>query len=268
MALGMFAFPAQPKALEINDKGEVIEQRERGCINWTTRKLEAIGIADPNQSVYGQVKAAQIAARTELLAIFKGIRIRGDYGVIEGILRKDISEAKVEGYLAHSYVTKPGTYEFGLIEAKAFIYLDSEGTSILMPQKIVFGKQGEVPSRQAHPSPANYTGLIIDARSLDLKPAIAPRILIEDALTELYPGGYARRGFALEQGLAGYAGTLQKARDMQRRIGDNPMVIRAERGADGTDVVISRKDATRIASAIESNDFLRECRVIIVVGES
>ena len=118
------------EAIEVNEDGEVIEPIGKGSINWTTRKLEACGVADPNQSVYGQQKAAQIAARAELLAIFKGIRIRGDYGVIDGLLRKDISEVEIEGFLKHSYVTKPKTNELGLIECNAFVYLDKNENTI------------------------------------------------------------------------------------------------------------------------------------------
>ncbi|KAF5430171.1 hypothetical protein C5S39_08000, partial [Candidatus Methanophagaceae archaeon] len=36
-----------------------------------------------------------------------------------------------------SYVTRPRTNELGLIEAKAFVYLDRQGNTLLMPKNVV-----------------------------------------------------------------------------------------------------------------------------------
>jgi len=267
----LLTFPAlsnSAKAVEVNENGEVIEPSGKGSINWTTRKLEASGIADPDQPVYGQVKAAQMAARAELLTILRGIRIRGEYGVIQGVLRKDINEVQLEGFLANSYVTKPRTNELGLIEAKAFVYLDRNGNTLLMPEKAVSAPDTGSwhPPETVARSHTRYTGLIIDARGLDLKPAMAPRILVEGGLLEVYGSGGADEKADLIYGFAGYAGTMEKARTMKERIGGNPLEIKATAAVNVTDVVISTEDVIGIAKALKSYDFFKEGKVVIVVN--
>lgn len=265
---GFSALSSSVTAIEVNENGEVIEPSGKGAINWTTRKLEACGIADPDQPVYGQVKAAQLAARAELLAILRGIRIRGEYGVIQGILRKDISEANIEGFLANSYVTRPMTNELGLIEAKAFVYLDRQGNTLLMPKNVVSSPDTRTwhPPETITPSSAQHTGLIIDARGLELKPAMAPRILVEGELLELYGSEFAAQKADLTNGFAEYAGTIHKANAMKKRIGENPLIVKATTAVNVTDVVISREDAIEIASALKAYDFFKERRVVIVVN--
>jgi hypothetical protein len=202
------------------------------------------------------------------MAILRGIRIRGEYGVIQGILRKDISEANIEGFLANSYVTRPRTNELGLIEAKAFVYLDRRGNTLLMPKNVVSSPDTRTwhPSETIIPSSTQYTGLIIDARGLDLKPAMAPKILVEGELLELYGSGFAEQKADLTNGFAGYAGTIHKANAMKERIGENPLIVKATVAVNVTDVVISREDAIEIANALKSYDFFKERRVVIVVN--
>ena len=210
------------------------------------------------------------AARAELLAILKGIRIRGEYGVIQGLLRKDISEATIEGFLANSYVTKPKTNELRLIEAKAFVYLDRQGNNLLVPENMIFPTETQTwrsPEMITSSSvKSTYTGLIIDARGLDLKPAMAPRILVEGEFLELYGSGFSEQKPDPTYGFAGYAGTICKASAMKERIGENPLIVKATLALNVTDVVISREDAIEIASALKTYDFFKERRVVIVVN--
>ena len=254
--------------LQVSEKGEVYESTGKGLINWTARKIEAKGYSNPDQDTYGQIKAAQLTARAELLTILKGIRITGDYGVIRGIQKKEIIEGHVEGYLAHCYVSEPEkNQKLGVYEARAWVYLDERLNSILMPEKVVFkseAKQYDPPETQPA-TPEKYTGLIIDARGLKLYPAMAPRILVEGDLSEIFGGLVVDKDISMREGLAGYAGTIKKARELTPRIGENPLVIRAKQAINRSDVIISTVSAKLLAGAIVDNNFLKKCRVIMVL---
>lgn len=202
------------------------------------------------------------------MTILKGIRITGDYGIIKGILKKEIIEGHVEGYLAHCYVSEPEkNQKLGVFEAKAWVYLDERLNSILMPEKVVF-KSGAIPYYPPETlpvTPEKYTGLIIDARGLKLQPAMAPRILVEGDLSEIFGGLVADKDISMREGFAGYAGTIKKARDLTDRIGENPMIISATRAINRSDVVISSASAKLLAGAIVNNNFLKKCKVLMVL---
>jgi len=252
----------------ISKKGEVYESTGKGLINWTARKIEAKGYSNPDQDIYGQIKAAQLTARAELLTILKGIRIRGDYGVISGIQKKEIIEGHVEGYLAHCYISEPEkNQKLGIFEARAWVYLDERLNSILMPEKVVFKSKAKqyYPPETLAATPEKYSGLIIDARGLKLNPAMAPRILVEGDLSEIFGGLVVDKDISIREGLAGYAGTIKKARQLKHRIGENPLLIRAKRAINRSDVVISTASAKLLAGAIVDNNFLKKCKVIMVL---
>ncbi|MBA3018524.1 MAG: hypothetical protein FP811_10335 [Desulfobacteraceae bacterium] len=132
------------------------------------------------------------------------------------------------------------------------------------------------------PSSLMYTGLVVDARGLGLRPAMAPRILVQlnSTFKVLYgpevvfkegEAGVSYGSFpkeqAVMQGLCGYEKTLKSA--YNARSGENPLTVRAievkRRRGKSDDVVISREDADRILEAVKNNDFFKECRVVIVV---
>lgn len=257
------------KAIEVNEKGEVIEHYKNGTINWTTRRLEAVGIAESEgQTIRNQIVAAKLLARANLLKVPEGIRIRGDYGVLKGINSKEIVVAELNGFLKNSKVEEPVKNKWGLMQVTAYVYIDKTGNTILMPEKVVFKTDtasfkppADIPS-----PPAIYTGLIIDARGMGLRPAMLPRILVEGDLSELYGSMAVDRETALRIGFAGYAGTMEKARSIKKRIGENPLEISAKSAFNTSDVVVSQDDARQIASAIVGNNFLKQCKVVIVLN--
>lgn len=253
-------------AAEVNERGEIIENSANGSINWTTGKIEARGYADPNQSPYEQMRAAQVAARAELLAILQGIRIKGESGVIRGKLEKDISETRLEGFLAHSRVTEPISNELGLVEVTAFVYINDTGNAVLTADTGLADAEGKttVPGKSLPQTP-DYTGLIIDAHEVILKPTMAPKILVEGDLAEIYPADTRNVGAMPRNSLAAYAGSMEKAYALKDYAGDNPLVVKAIGSANGSDVVISREDGAKIISSLSTHGFLKEGKVVIVV---
>ncbi len=112
-----------------------------------------------------------------------------------------------------------------------------------------------------------YTGLIIDARKIGVEPALLPRI-VDEAGNEIYGPKYVTRESAVQAGLASYYSSLDAAKK-DARAGGEPLVIcgvRAE-GKYPVDIAVSANDAVIIHAAAKTNNFLRQCRVIIVVAQ-
>jgi hypothetical protein len=110
-----------------------------------------------------------------------------------------------------------------------------------------------------------YTGLVIDARGLALKPALAPQVLDERGKT-VYSVAFAKRSSSKEVGIVAYERGLDRARDKER-VGSNPLVIEGlrTRGRNRTDVVIENDHVAMLHSLPEHLQFMERCRVIVVL---
>ena len=108
------------------------------------------------------------------------------------------------------------------------------------------------------------TGIVIDGRGLDLRPALLPKI-VDPQGQEIYVGQVVTRTNAVEQGVAGYARDVQAASG-NFRVTDNPAVIKGARaaGLTRTDIMLNQADAQTMRQLGEKGNFLQYCRVIIV----
>jgi hypothetical protein len=117
--------------------------------------------------------------------------------------------------------------------------------------------------------PKPYTGLIVDARGLDLQPSMSPRIIAKDGRT-IYSASSSDPDYVAEYGLVGYDKDLRRARNSDRLGGEtaNPFVVKAASvsGLYSGDIVLDNFDATLVLMADVDGEFLRECRVTFVLG--
>jgi hypothetical protein len=110
-----------------------------------------------------------------------------------------------------------------------------------------------------------YTGMVVDARGIQARPAMSPRILDENG-KEVYGSMNVDREYAIQQGMTGYARDLTAAQSNQR-VTNNPVSVKGVKteGAGRSDIVISNADADMIRSAADNLSFLKKCRVMVVL---
>lgn len=110
-----------------------------------------------------------------------------------------------------------------------------------------------------------FTALIVDARGLDLRPSIMPKVLNEND-QEVYGAGYAIRAVAMNKGLVEYRSNLN-ATLQNDGVGSEPLIVRGLRAAGGfnSDIIVSNNDALLIHAAAKSSNFLKECKVVLIV---
>jgi len=145
--------------------------------------------------------------------------------------------------------------------------LEKKEVPSLIPAKV---KSEEKPVLKAQPLPSPvdlppFTGLVIDARGLNLRAALIPKIL-NDSGEELYQGQYVPLDSAARNGLALYTKDLTAAQT-NPRVGKNPLTVKgskvsAQRPAD---IMLSPEDSKRIAPFAQKGTFLEECKVMIVL---
>jgi hypothetical protein len=110
-----------------------------------------------------------------------------------------------------------------------------------------------------------YSGLVVDARGLGIKPAMAPKVLSE-AGQEVYGGAVVDRNWVIQHGMAGYSKDLSAAQ-AHDRVTNRPLTVKAvsASGATKTDVVISNRDAQLLIASGQHLAFLEKARVMFVV---
>jgi hypothetical protein len=110
----------------------------------------------------------------------------------------------------------------------------------------------------------DYTGLIIDARKLGLRPALVPKVMNEKGEL-VYSSQSVGQQDIVRMGLVGYAKDVNAAARNQRVTAD-PVVVTGlnATGEKKTDVVISNRDAQVILTTAPYTGYLKNGRVMVV----
>jgi len=122
--------------------------------------------------------------------------------------------------------------------------------------KLVPYEEGDVPE---------YTGILIDAKGLEPRPALFPRVVTESG-DEVVGPDFARQEQLAQSSLVGYFDDRTQALTAER-IGPSPLVVRAlgVAGTNACDLVISQADAARIHGSEANLELLSRCRVGFLV---
>ncbi|HIE03523.1 MAG TPA: hypothetical protein EYP61_02060 [Candidatus Latescibacteria bacterium] len=239
-----------------------------GYVEWRTQVIRATGVAAPNPALPlavqrpAMLEAAKQIALRNLLQIIKGVYINSETTVENAMLKSDVIRSKVEGYIRDFRVLKERYMSDGTLEVDVEVTISDSLREALIPKE-----EGSPQFLAPEPLPEDYTGLIVDASGLGLRPALAPKVLDEEG-HEVYGTKFARWEKVLKVGLVGYASSLKEAK-ADPRVGDKPLIVEAIRvsGKGNTDPVISSEDALRTHALAKGKPVLAECRVILVTEE-
>jgi len=258
-----------------------------GGVNWTTQVITAaaIGVAPPYavSPEHGRalaVQAGAVLARQELLAIARGMAIDSRTTVQAAMVANSVTEARVSGVIRGAQVVQTRDLGGGAVEVTVAVPATGEFADLLLPRPpqavppAAIVTPGPAPA-PAVPTPAPaprptavasvFTGLVIDARGLSVKPAMAPKVLSEGG-QEVYGFSVVDRNWVIQQGMAGYAKDLPAAQ-AHSRVTDKPLTVKAvaSSGTNKTDVVISNADAQLLLGSGPNLEFLGKARVMLVV---
>lgn len=269
-----------------------------GSVDWSSQIIQATGIGtgNPNQPLHAQramaIRAAKVDAWRNLLEAIKGVYLSSETTVRNAMVENDVIQTRVEGLLkGFSQVGEPKYLSDGSVEVTVEIPLTGALTDALLPTNFGGGQLmtgGQLlcpvcgqPWPAGKPVPAGvtlqqsagytaesggvYTGLVIDATGLSVRPAMAPKILDENG-NEIYGSKYVDRKWAVEMGMVGYDKDVNRARSNDR-VTANPLIVKAVKtsGPNKADVVVSASDAAMIHSAAANQNFLDKCKVMFIV---
>ncbi len=267
-----------PAAGTCQEEGELLENVGNGSINWTSGLIRAVGVGAPPENYYGKpearpmaLRAAKMDAYRNILEVIQGVRIQSSTTVKNFMMADDSISAEVSGMVKGAQVAKQEYMSDGTVEVTLEMNLKGGFAQLVLPEEI---KQVEPiqSSSASSPTPSNqknaattYTGLVVDARGLDAKPAMSPRVLDENG-QEVYGAAFVSREYAVQQGMSGYSKNIDTATENQR-VTKNPLIVKAIKteGPGKTDFIINNTEASNLRGAPENLSFLKQCRVIIVV---
>jgi len=252
-----------------------------GSVNWTDGYIEAVGIGAPPQRNIGTpqarpmaLRAGQVDAYRNLLEVVNGVRVDSTTTVKDFTVESDIINTQVQGMVKGAKTMKQEYLSDGTVEVTVRMPMAGNFASVIVPrimERRQAAPQAPAPAAPQAPaaSPASggevFTGLVVDARGIQARPAMSPRIIDEKG-QEVYGSMNVEREYAVQQGMSGYARDLTAAQS-NARVTNSPVSVKGLKteGAGRSDIVIANADAERIRASGDNQSFLKKCRVMIVL---
>jgi hypothetical protein len=209
-------------------------------------------------------------ARHELVSIVRGVRIDGASTVQDAMAANSVLESRVPGVVRSAQLVEVRELGGGAVEVTVALALTGDFAALVLPPGGARSAAPAAPSPAAARPPVAvpaviYTGLVVDARGLGVRPALLPRVITESG-EEVYSFALVDRGWAIQHGLAVYSRSVPAARSYPR-VASRPLTIRAlaAAGVHQTDIVVSTVDAQLLLGSPQNLAFLEKARVMVVV---
>lgn len=237
-----------------------------GEVNWSEQVIRATGSGVPNPEIpnvaaarIGAERAAKADALRNILETLKGVRVDSQTLVVNAMTQSDMIRTQVQGIVRGAKVVDKRYLPDGAVEVTVEIPMTGPLAQALLPPT-AFGSQS-VP-KAGNPV---YTGIVLDSRGLNLRPAMAPKVFDEDG-REVYGSAFVSQEWATKYGILGYVKDLDAAQKNDR-VATNPLLIKAVKvtGTGGSDIVISSADAQGLRDLTKNLSFLEQCRALAVV---
>ncbi len=263
-----------------------------GTVDWSSQMIRSTGIGSPNPNMpqtaqrAGAIEAAKRVALRNLLETVLGMTLDSETTVRNYVVENDVISTRVRGVVRNFTVVDTKYMSTGDIEVTVEMPVSGALSDALLPQQmggaIGVGVGTRVCPTCGQPLPAGmsvpqaattnmgttggaFTGLVIDAKGLGVRPAMAPRILDENG-QEVYGSKVVSREWAVQIGMVGYDKDVNRARSNDR-VTNNPLIVKAIKtaGANKADLVVSNQSAAQIRNAASSQNFLDKCKVMFIV---
>ncbi len=279
-------FWIDPLLAETNASLDLIEYFNSGQINWTQGLVVANGVISDQDD-----ESANMSRQVTEMAFQKAVR-----NVYDTLLQLRIdgqrrgaalfggdrnTRSKIEEMVALSKVLnverEPSgggtmTVQMSLYGGFAQFVLppDIRQVQPIMPLNVPVkteNPQTAGPDEFEHKAAAEgYTGLIVDARGTGAKPSMVPSLLDENG-TAVFGPAYVSREYAVHYGVCQYVRLTSNAWSTLERVAPRPLVVKGLKSEPqgSCHIVISNTDASKLRGASSHLEFLKQCRVIIVL---
>jgi len=262
----------------------LIQVLDTGCIDWSAGNIRARGVAAPANIDDGEspdspsdiLDAARRIAQANLMETASAIPINAVSQVADRMAQSTDFRDGLSTLARNASLSRQEYLSDGTVEIELTMNLTGGFSQFVLPEEIrqvdsVVTMTSAEPDADKPSMPINgtdgnpHTGLILDATGIGARPSLVP-VVVDESGDEVYGPAFVSREFAVSRGMSGFATTLAAAR-RDKRVGDRPLVVKAirTRSMGETDLVVSNADGARLRSSVVHLNFLKACRVSIVM---
>lgn len=258
----------------------VIEEVGTGEIDWESGVIRVAGYGAPPKGVPGALgrllaqRAAKADAYRNALEVIEGVRVRSETLVQNYMVVSDEIRLSMEGFIKGGHFEQVSFDMENTCEIILVLPLGGEkGLSSLLFNTV---RQSPAlptaPPVAILPKPAEpaggYTGIVIDTRGLNIKPALYPQIFDVDGYL-LYGPTMVSVDRADFSTMVAYSRSLEKGLAMPR-VGKNPLLLKAtdavrSNGGEATDIVLGSEAAVLFRQAVAGTDLLARAAVVFAI---
>ena len=289
-----------PKVDNFSNEDLENHKKQKVMIDWSKGWVEFEGIAYVDEQMAGNwgkaMTRAERLARTLAIAdmadFVLDLMVMGGTEYVQEELDRDNFTVLIKGTIDARHkvlfkdkglteITIPGRgrepYAWGKYVIGLQMYEDKPGegilNSIVNAEKSGYKKDGYSVYKpvEEKPVPEKYTGLIVDARGLDIMSSMSPSIFVDGVnKQQLYGALTVMTSAAQKFGIVSYLTNMEEAKTCDRVAKEgtaNPLVVKATGlgGRNSQSVYVSKEDANKVFNANADSRFLDECRVVFLV---
>ena len=250
---------------------------------WDEGTIVAEGFGTPPNGVYGSRanimarRAAIVDAQRNLAEQINGVQVDAETTVENFVTTSDVVKTKVSALVKGATVVEEQLMPDGSYHV--VMSMPMYGTQGLSSAIMPAIRQNTPPTppppvisatitAQIQTSGVGYTGVIVDASGMGLKPSFSP-VIYDTNGRAIYGVSNINYDQAISQGMVGYSSSLSSAQTLPR-IGGSPLVVKAVQVRGGNNstnpvnVVVSVDDGDRILAANAQSQMLMNGSVVFV----
>ena len=280
---GVFAFGAGFYAAPNTSLPSLtIMQAAEAAPQWEQGTITAEGFGTPPMGAYGSKasimarRAAIVDAQRNLAEQGSGVQVDAETTVENFVISSDLVKTKVSALIKGAVVVEEQMMPDGAYRVVMSMPMyGSQGlASAIMP-----AIRDNTPPTPPPPvisatittqiqMGGTYTGVIIDAGGMGLKPSFSP-VIYDTNGRAIYGVSNINYDQAISQGMVGYSSSVSSAQTLPR-VGATPLVIKAVQVRGGNNstnpvnVVVSVDDGDRILAANQQSQMLMNGSVVFV----
>ena len=280
---GVFAFGAGFYAAPNTSLPSLtIMQAAEAAPQWEQGTITAEGFGTPPMGAYGSKasimarRAAIVDAQRNLAEQVSGVQVDAETTVENFVISSDLVKTKVSALIKGAVVVEEQMMPDGAY--RVVMSMPMYGTQGLASAIMPAIRDNTPPTP---PPPVisatittqiqmggTYTGVIIDAGGMGLKPSFSP-VIYDTNGRAIYGVSNINYDQAISQGMVGYSSSVSSAQTLPR-VGATPLVIKAVQVRGGNNstnpvnVVVSVDDGDRILAANQQSQMLMNGSVVFV----
>lgn len=281
---GVFAFGAGFYAAPDSSLPSLtIMQAAEAAAQWEQGAITAEGFGTPPMGTYGSKasimarRAAIVDAQRNLAEQINGVQVDAETTVENFVISSDLVKTKVSALIKGAMVVEEQMMPDGAY--RVVMSMPMYGTQGLSSAIMPAIRPNTPPTppppvisatitAQIQTSGVGYTGVIVDASGMGLKPSFSP-VIYDTNGRAIYGVSNINYDQAISQGMVGYSSSLSSAQTLPR-IGGSPLVVKAVQVRGGNNstnpvnVVVSVDDGDRILAANQQSQMLMNGAVVFV----